>query len=85
MKHTIIGIIGIMFCLSVFLLAVFMKDKIDGLLVLIFPLSLVLAYFFVGITTEGTIKGGAKKAFAFILTLVVAMFVGLLLRFLKKI
>jgi hypothetical protein len=84
-KHKIIGLIGMLLSICLFISAVFWKDKIEGPLVIIYPLSCLSAYFFIGIAQKGTIESGLKQALNFLKSLIFAVIFGLLLWYLKQI
>ncbi len=83
-NYTIIGLLGSLLSILVFFVAVFFKDKFDNVFGLVYPLSLFLAYFFIGLAAGGNIKSGLKQASVFVLMLLFAILFGSLSWYLKS-
>lgn len=82
-NHQLIGLVGMLYCIGVFFVALMFKDYIHDFFILIYPISLLVAYFFVGLTTGGTIFHGLQNAFAFFLNLLIIIMLGLIVYVLK--
>lgn len=81
-KNYIIGIIGMLVSLGVFLTACFFKDLINGPLTLIFPLSIFSATFFVGYYSGGP-KKGLFSLLGFLVFFILIIIIALIIRYFK--
>lgn len=72
-RATTIGFIGMVVCMGVFFVALFAERSVFGYWILIYPLSLLLGFFFVGYAIRGKVVAGVVWAAGAVLAIVGAV------------
>ena len=70
-KIAAIGLVGMLLSLSAFFVALFMKDTLSAVQLLIYPVSLLTGLFFFGYFRSGTIIGAIKDTLIIFVLIVV--------------